>query len=84
MGAISEALAAEARSHGVDIECNARVVRVGQGWVMLEDERKITARAVVANVNPSCSISSWWTGAACRRSSSPGCSAINAPRRAFA
>jgi phytoene dehydrogenase-like protein len=52
MGAISEALAAEARRHGVDIECNARVVRVQQGMVMLEDERKITARAVVANVNP--------------------------------
>src|SRR5438309_296164 len=52
MGAISEALAAEARRHGVDIECNARVVRVAQGMVMLEDERKITARAVVANVNP--------------------------------
>src|SRR5256884_633029 len=41
-----------ARRHGVDIECNARVVRVAQGMVMLEDERKITARAVVANVNP--------------------------------
>src|SRR5260370_38999773 len=52
MGAISEALAAEARSQGVDIECNARVVGVRQGMVMLEDERKITARAVVANVNP--------------------------------
>jgi len=52
MGAISEALAAEARRHGVDIECNARVVRVAQGMVVLEDERKITARAVVANVNP--------------------------------
>src|SRR3989441_7192776 len=52
MGAISEALAAEARRHGVDIECNARVVRVAQAMVMLEDERKITARAVVANVNP--------------------------------
>ena len=52
MGAISEALAAEARRCGVDIECNARVVRVQQGTVMLEDERKIAARALVANVNP--------------------------------
>src|SRR5439155_263697 len=51
-GRLLEALAAEARRHGVDIECNARVVRVAQGMVMLEDERKITARAVVANVNP--------------------------------
>ena len=52
MGAISEALAAEARRLGVEIECNAAVARVRQGWVALEDGRELAARAVVANVNP--------------------------------
>ena len=52
MGAISEALAAEARRLGVEIECNAGVARVRQGSVALEDGRELAARAVVANVNP--------------------------------
>jgi phytoene dehydrogenase-like protein len=52
MGAISEALAAEARRLGVEIECNAPVARVRQGFVALEDGREFAARAVVANVNP--------------------------------
>ena len=52
MGAISEALAAEARRLGVEIECNAAVARVRQGWVALEDGSELAARAVVANVNP--------------------------------
>jgi len=52
MGAISEALAAEARRLGVEIECEAPVHRVQPGSVVLEDGREITARAVVANVNP--------------------------------
>jgi len=52
MGAISEALAAEARRLGVAIECNAPVARVRQGSVALEDGRELAARAIVANVNP--------------------------------
>ncbi|HUN67901.1 MAG TPA: NAD(P)/FAD-dependent oxidoreductase, partial [Burkholderiales bacterium] len=52
MGAISEALAAEARRLGVEIECNAAVKRVRQGCVALEGGRELAARAVVANVNP--------------------------------
>jgi phytoene dehydrogenase-like protein len=52
MGAIADALAAEARRSGVEIECNAAVARVGKGLVTLEDGRELAARAVVANVNP--------------------------------
>jgi phytoene dehydrogenase-like protein len=52
MGAISEALAAEARRLGVEIECKAPVARVRPGTVALEDGREIAARAIVANVNP--------------------------------
>jgi phytoene dehydrogenase-like protein len=52
MGAISEALAAEARRLGVEIECEAPVRRVQPGSVVLEEGREIGARAVVANVNP--------------------------------
>ena len=53
MGAISEALAAQARRLGVDIECEAPVARVGSsGMVALADGRELAGRAVVANVNP--------------------------------
>ena len=52
MGAISEALAAEARRLGVEIECEAPVAKVGPGAVVLESGEEIAARAVVANVNP--------------------------------
>ncbi|MEX2241007.1 MAG: NAD(P)/FAD-dependent oxidoreductase, partial [Burkholderiales bacterium] len=52
MGAISEALAAEARRLGVEIECDAPVAAVRRGAVVLEDGREIAGRAVVANVNP--------------------------------
>ena len=52
MGAISEALAAEARRLGVEIECGAAVARVRRGSVALEGGREFAARAVVANVNP--------------------------------
>jgi phytoene dehydrogenase-like protein len=52
MGAIADALAAEARRLGVEIECNAAVARVRKGSVALEDGRELAARAVVANVNP--------------------------------
>lgn len=52
MGAISEALAAEARRLGVEIECEAPVAGVRPGSVVLEDGREIAGRAVVANVNP--------------------------------
>ncbi len=52
MGAISEALAAEARRLGVEIECGAAVARVGGASVVLEDGREFSGRAVLANVNP--------------------------------
>ena len=52
MGAISEALAAEARRLGVAIECGAAVARVRQGAVLLQDGKELAARAIVANVNP--------------------------------
>jgi phytoene dehydrogenase-like protein len=52
MGAISEALATEARRLGVDIQCNAPVEKVQPGSVLLEDGREIAGRAIAANVNP--------------------------------
>jgi len=52
MGAISEALAAEARRLGAAIECEAPVARVEPGAVTLEDGRSLAARCIVANVNP--------------------------------
>ncbi len=52
MGAISEALAAEARRLGVEIQCEAPVEQVRAGSVLLADGKEIAARAVVANVNP--------------------------------
>jgi phytoene dehydrogenase-like protein len=52
MGAISEALAAEARRLGVEIECEAPVATVRPGEVLLEDGRRIPGRAIVANVDP--------------------------------
>lgn len=52
MGAISEALAAQARRLGVEIDCDAPVARVRPGVVELEDGRQIAGRAIVANVDP--------------------------------
>jgi phytoene dehydrogenase-like protein len=52
MGAISEAIAAEARRLGVDMECGAPVARVRSGEVTLASGMKLSARAIVANVNP--------------------------------
>jgi phytoene dehydrogenase-like protein len=52
MGAISEALAAEARRLGVEIQCEAPVASVRSGGVVLESGEEVSARAVVANVNP--------------------------------
>ena len=57
MGAISEAMAAEARRRGVSIDCGAEVAQllVGNGrvrGVVLKDGREIAGRAVAANVNP--------------------------------
>jgi phytoene dehydrogenase-like protein len=52
MGAISEALAAEARRLGVEIACDAPVRNVRRGEVSLESGEVVAARAVVANVNP--------------------------------
>jgi phytoene dehydrogenase-like protein len=52
MGAISEALAREARRLGVEIECHAPVARVRRGSVVLENGDEHAARVIVANVNP--------------------------------
>ncbi len=52
MGAISEALAAEARRLGVEIECDAPVARVGRRKLALKDGTELAARAIVANVDP--------------------------------
>ena len=52
MGAISEALAAEARRLGVEIRCDAPVARIGRGTLALEDGTELAARAIVANVDP--------------------------------
>lgn len=52
MGAVSEALAAEARRLGVEIECGAPVANISRGCVRLEDGREFTARAIVAGVDP--------------------------------
>ena len=57
MGAITQAMAAEARARGVDIELDAPVAQVRvqaghAGTVVLEDGRECSARAVAANVNP--------------------------------
>jgi phytoene dehydrogenase-like protein len=52
MGAISDALAAEARRLGVEIACNAPVAKVARGMVVLESGDEIFGRAIVANVNP--------------------------------
>jgi phytoene dehydrogenase-like protein len=52
MGAISEALATEARRLAVEISCNAPVARVGKGKAVLENGDEVLGRAIVANVNP--------------------------------
>ncbi|HUQ25252.1 MAG TPA: NAD(P)/FAD-dependent oxidoreductase [Burkholderiales bacterium] len=52
MGAITQALAAEARRLGVEIECGFSVDRVLQGKVVGQNGVEVEARAVVANVNP--------------------------------
>lgn len=57
MGAISEAIAAEARARGVEISTDAAVrrVQVTDGMVrsvLLADGSEIAAHAVVSNVNP--------------------------------
>lgn len=57
MGAITQAMAAEARARGVHIDTGAEVVNVcvdsrGAQGVQLKDGRVIEARCVAANVNP--------------------------------
>ncbi|HYX63975.1 MAG TPA: NAD(P)/FAD-dependent oxidoreductase [Burkholderiales bacterium] len=52
MGAITQALAAEARRLGVEIECDAPVRRISRAEVFLESGRAFQAKAIVANVNP--------------------------------
>jgi phytoene dehydrogenase-like protein len=57
MGAITQAMAAEARARGVHIDLNAEVVSVcidsrGAQGVQLKDGRVIEARCVAANVDP--------------------------------
>jgi phytoene dehydrogenase-like protein len=57
MGAITQAMAAEAAARGVSISCDAAVARLAvkdgrATGVTLADGREIVARAVAANVNP--------------------------------
>jgi phytoene dehydrogenase-like protein len=52
MGAISDALAAQARRLGVEIRCDAPVARVREGSVQLESGEELVARAIVACVDP--------------------------------
>ena len=52
MGAISEALASEARRLGVVIRCDSPVARVSGHSVSLESGEEIVASAIIANVNP--------------------------------
>ena len=52
MGAITQAMATEARHLGVEIVCDAPVARVRQGEVELESGAIVAGRAIVANVNP--------------------------------
>jgi len=52
MGAISEALAAEARRLGVEIACEVPVAHLRRNAVVLENGKELAARSVVANVNP--------------------------------
>ena len=52
MGAITQAMAAEARRLGVEIACDSPVSRIRPGRVVLKSGEEIPARSVVANVNP--------------------------------
>jgi phytoene dehydrogenase-like protein len=57
MGAVSEAIAAEARAHGAEIEVDAPVASVNVAGgrtrgVTLADGREFEARAVIGGVNP--------------------------------
>jgi phytoene dehydrogenase-like protein len=57
MGAITQAMAAEARARGVVIECDAEVARLtvrdGRAvGALLKDGREVEARVVAANTNP--------------------------------
>ena len=52
MGAISDALAAEALRLGVEISCDAPVKKVVRESVLLESGEEVAGRAIVANVNP--------------------------------
>jgi len=52
MGAITQAMAAEARRLGVEIDCDFPVERILDGKVIGKGGVEIEARAVVANVNP--------------------------------
>jgi phytoene dehydrogenase-like protein len=62
MGAISDAIAADAIEHGASIECNARVAEVltkdkldfgvRASGVKLNDGRELTAKVVISNAHP--------------------------------
>ena len=52
MGAITQAMAAEARRLGAEIQCDAQVQRVFSNKVVLKNGDEFEARAVIANVNP--------------------------------
>jgi phytoene dehydrogenase-like protein len=52
MGAITQAMAAEARRLGVEIQCEAPVQRVFSNKVVLKNGDAFETKAVIANVNP--------------------------------
>jgi phytoene dehydrogenase-like protein len=52
MGAITQAMAKEAARLGVEIQCDAEVERILKHEVQLKDGERISARTIVANVNP--------------------------------
>jgi phytoene dehydrogenase-like protein len=52
MGAVSEALAASARSLGAEIECDAPVARIRPGEIELAGGAVVRCRAIAANVDP--------------------------------
>jgi phytoene dehydrogenase-like protein len=52
MGAITQAMAAEARRLGVEIECDKEVNKVFQGKLILKSGEEISGRAIISNLNP--------------------------------
>src|SRR5256885_19779 len=71
-GAVSQAIADDAKEHGADIRTSARVGRIlvesGRAvGVALMDGTEVRARAVVSNAHPGSRFASWWNRRSCRR-----------------